>query len=121
MGTHHYCQPGWHKQLINENPEYLYKYKVHVPLGTLGMMDDIVGVSENGVHATQLNAFVNIKTAEKKLQFWHNKCNTKKNVHKIVRYVRTDLFIDHLSEQHDENDELNKNMKSIHNNWDLNL
>ena len=30
-----------------------------------------------------------------------------------MRYVRADLFIDHLSENHDENDELNKNMKSI--------
>ena len=84
-------------------------------------VDDIVGVIENWVQATLLNAFVNIKTAEKKLQFWHNKCNTKKYVHKIVRYVRADLFIDHLSEQHDENDELNKNMKPINNNWDLNL
>ena len=57
------------------------------------MIDDSFGVSENGVHATQLNAFVNIKTAEKKLQFGHDKCNTLTIAHKNVRYVRTDLTI----------------------------
>jgi hypothetical protein len=61
------------KQLLVEQPQFLYKYKGHVPIGILGMIDDIVGVSEHGLHATQLNAFINIKTAEKKLQFGHNK------------------------------------------------
>ena len=64
------------------------------------MIDDSFGVSENGVPATQLNAFVNIKTAEKKLHLWHDKCNTLTSMHKSVRYVRTDLSIDHWSEKH---------------------
>ena len=94
------------KQLLNENPEYLYKYKGHVPIGILGMIDDIVGVSEIGVKSTQLNAFINIKTAEKKLQFGHKKCNTLTIAHKNVNYVKSNLVIDHWSERHDENDHI---------------
>ena len=67
------------------------------------MIDDSFGVSENGVPATQLNAFVNIKTVEKKLQYGHCKCNTSTIAHKSVRYVRPDLFIDQRSEKHDKN------------------
>ena len=48
------------------------------------MIDDIVGVSENGVNATQLNAFINIKNAEKKLQFGHSKYNSLTIAHKSV-------------------------------------
>ena len=94
------------KQLLNENSEYLYRYKGHVPIGILGMIDDIVGVSENGVSATQLNAYINIKTAEKKLQFGHSKCNSLTIAHKNATYVKSDLVIDHWSEKHDENDQL---------------
>ena len=32
------------KQLLVEKPDYLYKYKGYVPIGILGMVDDIVGL-----------------------------------------------------------------------------
>ena len=70
------------------------------------MIDDIVGVSENGIHAMQLNAFINLKTAEKKLQFGHNKCNTLTVGNKSATFVETELLIDHWSEIHDENGHL---------------
>ena len=35
------------------------------------MIDDLVGVSESGLKATQLNAYINVKTAEK-IQFGPN-------------------------------------------------
>ena len=94
------------KQLLIENPDYLYKYKGHVPIGILGMIDDIVGVSEDGIHAMQINAFINLKTAEKKLQFGHNKCNTLTVGNKSATFVETELLIDHWSEIHDENGHL---------------
>ena len=53
------------KQLLIEEPDYLYKYKGHVKIGLLGMIDDLAGVSESGVKAKKLNAFINVKTAEK--------------------------------------------------------
>ena len=42
----------------------------------LGRIDDLTGVSESGIKAIQLDAFVNIKTAEKKFQFRPEKCHT---------------------------------------------
>ena len=59
------------KQLFEEVPEYIYKYKGYLPIGVLGMIDDLVGVSESGLKATQLNAYINVKTAEK-IQFGPN-------------------------------------------------
>ena len=94
------------KQLLKEEPEYIYKYKGYIPIGVLGMIDDLVGVSESGVNAVKLNAFINVKTAEKKLQFGSNKCHTMTIAHKNARNVKSDLFIDVWSENHDEKDHL---------------
>ena len=88
------------KQLIKEEPEYIYKYKGYIPIGLLGMIDDLAGVSESGSKAIQLNAFVNLKTAEKNLQFGPDKCHTISVAHKSVKCVETDLYIDTWSETH---------------------
>jgi hypothetical protein len=64
------------------------------------MIDDLAGVSENGSKAIQLNAFVNLKTAEKNLQFGRDKCHTILVAHKPVKCVETDLYIDTWSETH---------------------
>ena len=53
---------------------YHYFYKKSLPIGFLGLVDDIVGISETGHKASELNAFMNIKTAEKTLQFGPKKC-----------------------------------------------
>ena len=78
------------KQLLEEDPDYIYKYKGYIPIGVLGMIDDLVGVSESGVKATQLNAFINVKSAEKKLQFGPSKCHTMKIDHKNVTNVENE-------------------------------
>ena len=54
---------------------YNYLYKNEHPVGFLGMVDDIVGITEAGYRASQLNTFMNVKTAEKNLQFGPSKCN----------------------------------------------
>ena len=41
------------KYLLKEQPEYIYKYKGSVPIGVLGMVDDLAGVSEHGMKAKQ--------------------------------------------------------------------
>ena len=46
-----------------------YKYKGKVPVPILGMIDDILSVSESGYKTCKLNAFLNAKTALKRLQF----------------------------------------------------
>ena len=51
------------KQLITEEPEYIYKYKGYIPIGVLGMVDDLAGVSESGMKAVQLNSFINFNNS----------------------------------------------------------
>ena len=58
------------KQLLEEEPQYLYKYMGYVPVGVLGMIDDIAGISESGVKAVELNSYINVKTADKKITVW---------------------------------------------------
>ena len=94
------------KQLLDEEPNFIYRYKGNVPVGILGMDDDVAGVSECGMKAKQLNAFINIKTAEKKLQFGADKCHTLTISNKNVKPEETELYIDHWSEEHDKDDNL---------------
>ena len=61
------------KQLLEEEPNYLYKYKGYVPLGALGMIDDLAGKSECGYKAKQLNTIINVKTADEKNTIWTSK------------------------------------------------
>ena len=53
-----------------------------------------------------MNAFINIKTAEKKLQFGADKCHTLTISNKNVKPEETELYIDHWSEEHDKDDNL---------------
>ena len=65
---------------------YLYKDQVMVTM--LGLVDDVIWVSEAGFKAQQLNSVINTKTAEKGLQFGVPKCKTmligkfSENIHK---------------------------------------
>ena len=43
-----------------------YLYKNILPVGFLGLVDDIVGITEAGCKAQMLNAFMNIKSTKKK-------------------------------------------------------
>ena len=53
---------------------YFYNYKDKLPVGFLGLVDDIVGITGVGHKAQQLNNLINLKTAGKSLQFGVNKC-----------------------------------------------
>ena len=72
------------------------------------MIEDLVGVIESGVKAAPLNALINVKTSEKKLQFGPTKCHTMKIAHQSVTSVKSDLFIDVWSQKHNENNHLIK-------------
>ena len=49
---------------------HFYLYKDILPIGFLGLVDDIVGITEAGHKALQLNTFINQKTAAKKTAIW---------------------------------------------------
>ena len=57
------------KEMINENLRYMYKYLEEVPIPILGMVDDIIGVAEAGFKTQLLNAFSNVKNADRNLHF----------------------------------------------------
>ena len=85
-----------------ENGNY-YMYKNVLPIGFMGMVDDIVGISEAGHKASELNAFINVRTAEKSLQFGPDKCK-----YMIVgkcndTIIQEKLHVDHWNVKHKEN------------------
>ena len=71
---------------------YMYKDKVQVSM--LGMVDDIIGVTEAGYKAQQLNAIINMKTAEKGLQFGVSKCKTMLIGKDLENIMNSELTVD---------------------------
>jgi hypothetical protein len=56
--------------------DFSYRYKDVLAIGMLGLVDDIIGVTNAGYKAHQLNALLNVKTTEKRLQFGPTKCKS---------------------------------------------
>ena len=73
------------KECLDEN-KYLFMYKDCVPVGPLGMVDDLIGITEAGHKAQELNTFINLKTADKKLQFGLDKCKVMLVGNKIENF-----------------------------------
>ena len=85
--------------------KYIYSYKGEVDIPPLGMIDDLVCVSECGHRTTMLNAFLNHKTSSKKLQFGVDKCK-KLHVGLVRReYKCQNLKIDKWEEIRIRNEE----------------
>ena len=68
----------------------------------LGLVDDIIGVTDSGFKAQQMNVLFNVKTAEKRLQFGEKKCksmliSTKNEV------LNSPLMVDKWAVTHVEN------------------
>ena len=92
------------KEMINENPNYMYKYLEEVPIPILGMVDDIIGVAEAGFKTQLLNAFINVKTADKDLQFGADKCKTMTvSKRKPYSFQTPALSVDAWETKHKEN------------------
>ena len=89
------------KECMKEGFSYLYKKTL--PVGFLGLVDDIIGVSEAGVKAQMLNAFINTKTAEKSLQFGTKKCKSMLVGKDIKNVVNNELLVDSWSIDYQEN------------------
>ena len=56
---------------------YGYMYKDSLFVSILGMVDDMLGITEAGYKAQQMNTFMNVKTAEKTLQSGPKKCSDR--------------------------------------------
>ena len=57
-----------------EEGKHLFFYKGSVPIGPLGMVDDLLTISECGYKTNLVNQYINLKTATKRLQFGTDKC-----------------------------------------------
>ena len=74
----------------------MYKGQVEIP--PLGMVDDLLCVSECGFKTTMLNSYINFKTNSKKLQFGVAKCK-KMHIGKSYEEQKCqDLFVDNWAE-----------------------
>ena len=61
------------KECLSEN-KHIYMFKDSVPVGPLGMVDDLLTISECGFKTNLVNQFINVKTGTKRLQFGASKC-----------------------------------------------
>ena len=82
-----------------------------VPIPLLGQVDDLIGVAEAGYKSKQLNSFVNVKTADKDLQFGPEKCKTMiVSKKKILSFQDTTLEVDSWNLKHEENGIMNEKL-----------
>ena len=89
------------KECLAAGHSYLYKNKL--PVGFRGLVDDVIRITEAGIDAVKMNAFLNVKSAEKTLQFGSTKCKTMligKNSESIIDSV---LMVDNWKIEYEDN------------------
>ena len=84
---------------------YGYEYMDSLPVGILGLVDDIIGITEVGYQAQMMNAFMNVNTSEQCLQFVAKKCKTMLIGKKLDHVVNSDLTVDKWTVERRENAE----------------
>ena len=101
------------KECLKEGHSYLYKEIL--PVGFLGLVDDIIGVTQAGVEAQKLNAFINMKTAEKCLQFGPAKCKSMLVGKGAIPEMNSNLMVDKWSKSYIEDVQTGEdNLKEIY-------
>ena len=60
----------------------------------MGLVDDIIGVTEAGFKSQQMNVILNVKTAEKGLQFGVTKCKSMIVGKNIKNAINNELLVD---------------------------
>ena len=92
------------QECLNEE-KYTYKYRGEVDIPPLGMVDDLICVSECGIKTSMVNSFINFKTNCKKLQFGVSKCK-KMHIGKTCDDFKCqELYVDKWEEVIKEDDE----------------
>ena len=89
------------KECASSGYGYLYKDTLQVSL--LGLVDDTIGVTEAGFKAQQMNAFFNVKTAEKGLQFGPSKCKSMLIDKKTENVLNSQLLVDNWKVKVEDN------------------
>ena len=71
-----------------------YMYKDNLPISMLGLVDDLIGVTEAGFKSQQMNVILNVKTAEKGLQFGVKKCKSMIVGKNLKNVINNELLVD---------------------------
>ena len=74
-----------------------------LPVGMLGLVDDLIGVTEAGFQAQMRNTYINVKTAEKGLQFGVKKCSTMLIGKNVENVLNSELYVDKWEVEHIDN------------------
>ena len=100
------------KEMLIEEPRFMYRFQGVVPIPLLGQVDDLIGVAEAGYKSNQLNSYINVKTADKDLQFGAEKCKvmivSKMSPH---AFQKPDLTVDTWELNHKINNEMEEKFK----------
>ena len=67
------------------------------------MVEDIIGITEAGIDAQKMNTFLNLKTAEKYLQFGVSKCKFMIIGKNVKNVTTSSLMVDKWSVEYEEN------------------
>ena len=87
-----------------EEGKYTYTYKGEVEIPPLGMVDDLICISQCGHKTAMMNAFINFKTNSKKLQFGAKKCKKLHVGHLHEEFKCQDLSVEKWTELEVTND-----------------
>ena len=86
-----------------EKTGYGYRYKDVLPVTLLGLVDDMIGITDAGFKAQQLNAVLNARTADKQLQFGPTKCKTMLVSKKPEHVLNSQLTVDNWEVEYEKN------------------
>ena len=77
-----------------ESLNYGYQYKGVLPVSVLAMVDDMIAVTNAGYRAQQMNVVMNVKSAEKRLQFGVSKCKSMLIGKNSEQAINNPIFVD---------------------------
>ena len=87
------------KEMLEEDASFIFKYKGYIPVPILGMIDDVIGVTL-GYKSAQLNSYINVKTADKYLQFGQDKCKAMVVGKRVETFHVPQLMVDTWDTSH---------------------
>ena len=82
-----------------------YMYKDSLQVSVLGLVDDLIGVTEAGYQAQQMNVEFNVKSAKKCLQFCVTKCKSMLVGKNQESVINTELMVDGWREEYVDDSE----------------
>ena len=80
-----------------------YRYKESLSVSLLALVDDVIGITEAGYKAAQMNEIINLKTAEKCLQFGIKKCKSMFIGKVREDFLDSEIVVDKWSTEFKEN------------------